>query len=452
MSAVFLFLSYAPFWQSWAIWVYFTLLYQSEKLQKPLVTTFITWTIFHFVQYHWLIYPLQDKLALSPYLGWFLVLVASIIHAALLSTLLLIRRYSHLACIFPVVSWIIVGLSFEWLKLIVLGGFPWITVAITQMSNGFSWLLPIFGQLGTCILIFFITGLFIEHRKTALLMIGCLFFLTLNPQEVKLGKSQMFRVYQIPDNNQKGHMKYILALLDQSQALPKSIAVFPEGVLSIDTSWLKLIQDHVMSSQSPVLLGVNLMHSDGTITNSAATKYDQYDKQVLVPFGEVFPPGFKWAQTFANLNSFVAGEHDRPIVMLNQLYNVLICYDIFFPKRYLLDVDQPIILLMDDHWYGNSWVRQYHFRQAEMVSKILGQSLISAGTDGVTGFIENGKNMQLEIKAHGFISKQVHLYARAFFKPIYWLESMHAILAILGILIYSLDAIMGRKCVKSSRL
>ncbi|MDA9832533.1 hypothetical protein N9C31_02800 [Gammaproteobacteria bacterium] len=452
MSGIFLFLAYAPFWQSWALWVYLFFLYRHEKQRRTLWQPLITWLIFHVIQYHWLIYPLQEKAGLNWPLSAFFVLVASSIHTSVLISLLWVRRQSTWGERFPVTSWVVIGLGFEWLKASLLGGFPWVTVAISQMSFGFSSMLPLLGQMGTCAFVFAFTGLLVERFRNALWLLLIVLVMSVYPFTQHSVHNQLIRVYQISNEDPPAHFRYVLDLMEQAQALNGSVIIFPEGTISTNMEWLGAIRQHIMSSDSALLLGVNLQRDDGTVTNSAASANDQYDKKKLVPFGEVLPFGLGWMNQSIFSFPYVVGSQSHPVKLMNQLYNIMICYDIFFPDRYLLFGQLPMILLIDDHWYQDSWVREYHFRQAKMVSQILGQNLISSSADGVTGFIEQDQVDILDIKAQGFITRylKVHEHHGLLFIP--WIEWLFSWLAIIGIVIYSLDAIFGKKRVKRKHL
>jgi apolipoprotein N-acyltransferase len=164
------------------------------------------------------------------------------------------------------------------------------------------------------------------------------------------------------------------------------------------------------------------------------------------------PFGFGWITQYVGLTPFISGDKYQPLKLIDQWYNVLICYDIFFPERYLRFGNRPMILLLDDHWYKNSWVREYHFRQAQVVSLILGQNLVSSSADGVSGFIEGGQIHLLDTKVQGFISKSLKVFDHTNQAWLHWLDTACRLLAILGIVIYSLDAISGRKRVKTKQL
>ena len=87
-----------------------------------------------------------------------------------------------------------------------------------------------------------------------------------------------------------------------------------------------------------------------------------------------------------------------------------------------------------------------------MVSMILGQNLISSSADGVSGFIDNGQVQLLDTKIQGFISKPLKVFEQENQTGLLWLDAICRLLAFLGILIYSLDAISGRKRVKTKQL
>jgi apolipoprotein N-acyltransferase len=128
----------------------------------------------------------------------------------------------------------------------------------------------------------------------------------------------------------------------------------------------------------------------------AAVSY-RYDKQHLVPFGEVIPFGFKW---FVSLMQIPLGEFYRgapvqaPMLLGTEKISFNVCYEDLFPQEIAATVSQnqsPTILINVSNlgWFGLTRALDQHLQISRMRALENGRPMLRATNTGATSHIDD---------------------------------------------------------------
>ncbi|QXE90663.1 apolipoprotein N-acyltransferase [Geomonas subterranea] len=188
------------------------------------------------------------------------------------------------------------------------------------------------------------------------------------------------------------------------------LVVWPEGVLSVSLASREgsLPTWALGDLQTPLLFGACLQikeEGETRFCNSALLAdgsgriLGNYDKTVLVPFGEyipfgdIFPQLYAWSPYSAK---FFSGRSTQPLKLGSHLLSVSICYEDIFPThiRKLMrgggegrkaDV---MFNLTNDSWYGNSVEPVEHLALASFRSIENRRSLVRVTNTGISAFVD----------------------------------------------------------------
>ena len=124
---------------------------------------------------------------------------------------------------------------------------------------------------------------------------------------------------------------------------------------------------------------------------------NRYYKNHLLPIGEFVPfqELLRPIAPFFNLpmSSFTAGNYVQPNLIANNLHILpLNCFEIAFPTQlaanYTADTDM-ILTVSNDAWFGDSHGPHQHFEIARMRALEFGRPLVRATNNGITGMINH---------------------------------------------------------------
>lgn len=120
----------------------------------------------------------------------------------------------------------------------------------------------------------------------------------------------------------------------------------------------------------------------------------EYDKEILVPFGEHIP--FKEWLPFLKIvahgvGEFTYGQNTHKTIALPGLlkFKPLICYEAIFPDI-LKAGEQPelLVALTNDAWYGNTSGPRQHLYMAKFVAARYGIPMLRSTTNGISAIID----------------------------------------------------------------
>ena len=368
----------------------------------------------------------------------------------------LARRYAPLSAdaspsriLSGTLAWAAMWAAFEWLRAVLLTGFPWLNIGYAQIDGPIAGWAPLLGVHGMAFLSAFVAAavasLWQPARKTgpgsrhalaagiALALAAAGWPLSRIDWSAPSGDPLNVRLVQ---GNIEQSQKFDPALLEQSlvrhldltamapaPGVPApQLVILPETVLPIFQDQLDpRIWDtwrNVAAQRNTVIaMGVPLHDRvDGRdrYTNSVmgfdgntpveqlmtGTTAMRYDKRHLVPWGEYVPPGFHW---FVDMLNIPLGDFDRgaprqtPFPVGGQHIAFNICYeDLFGPD--LLPALQPgpngepgatiLVNVSNLGWFGDTWALRQHLQIGRLRTIETARPMLTSTNTGITAAID----------------------------------------------------------------
>jgi len=331
----------------------------------------------------------------------------------------------------------------EYLRGMLLTGFPWLSLGYTQLNSPLAGLAPIIGEVGiTMSLLLICVALCQLIQKTKdlttgiiiILFSGCIFianqmnWITQTGETVKValiqGNIEQEMKWQ-PDQEWPTMLKY----LELSRAnYDADLIVWPESAVpSLETlvstqEFLDMVNSSAALNNSTIITGIqnynfeskqyfnglivlgNQEKKDSEITSKGDYVYNsanRYYKNHLLPIGEFVPLGdfLRPLAPFFNLpmSSFSRGDYVQTNLRANSL-NILplICFEIAFAEQLaanFTDETQLLLTVSNDAWFGNSHGPHQHMEIAQMRALEFGRPLLRATNNGVTAVTDHLGNI-----------------------------------------------------------
>lgn len=344
-----------------------------------------------------------------------------------------------LLLVFPA-SWVL----FEWGRIWVLSGFPWLFIGYTQLTTPLAHIAPILGIYGvsfatilTCgaILALFLCTIRRDASgdarscvstklRVSTMTITIMILILLWGGSMLLGRihwthkqGQAIPVTLIQGNipeQEKWDINNLPKILKMYQHLTQQnwhskIIVWPEAAMPAFawqikpylTSMAKLARQH----HSTIITGVVTQNLDtkayynSMITLGATSSV--YHKRHLVPFGEylILAPISNWIVKFFKLpmSSFTPGKHIQPAFIADKLYIApSICYEVAYPREILtyFPKAQLLINVTDDSWFGKSIAAAQQLQMAQMRSLETGRYQLISTNTGVSAIVNPDGSLQ----------------------------------------------------------
>lgn len=310
---------------------------------------------------------------------------------------------------------------FEYLRAILLGGFPWLSVGFGQIDSPLQHLLPLVGVPGVGFITCFLSCLFAlsisKQRGYHYVYLTAFIVIMLSPlllhqktwtppqkNTISVGVIQsnlsmrdkwdenLF--WQLLDHY-KTRINELLKKKKQLIVLPESAIPVPGGYIS---GLLDALDNDAKQKNSAILLGIPFPTTrDPELFYNALVGLGEADgayfKQHLVAFGE-FVPTFlsslnRWLALPPNL---APGRSQQPLITVHgHPIASLICYELAFPEllRQQLPAAEWIVSVSDDGWFGHSLAVFQHVQMAQVLSKQTGRYQILANNDGLSALIRD---------------------------------------------------------------
>ncbi|MDT0604842.1 apolipoprotein N-acyltransferase [Thalassotalea castellviae] len=337
----------------------------------------------------------------------------------------------------------------EYLRGVVLTGFPWLSLGYGQISGPLAPLAPIIGELGItfCLLIFCValSKLILKsHTKQAGIALLSIFIITLfSHQQTWVSPTGKTIKTALIQGNIEQSIKWqpeqqwptMLKYLDLTRLnYDAQLIIWPESAIpAIET--MSTTQEFLdMANQSAALNNATII--TGILNYNFETKEyfnslivlgkkhhadingdyyygnnNRYDKNHLLPIGEFVPFGdlLRPIAPLFNLpqSSFSRGSYVQDNLQANDL-NILplICFEIAFPEQLAANFynDSDILLTVsNDAWFGNSHGPHQHMEIARMRALEFGRPLLRSTNTGVTAVTDH----------LGVITKQIPQFEQA---------------------------------------
>lgn len=338
----------------------------------------------------------------------------------------------------------------EYLRSVVLTGFPWLSLGYSQIDSPLASFAPVIGEVGITAIILLVNILWVkiyvsysaqlkktkqqrinDSNNTSLIYpiamvvsIALISFLLSQVTWSKItGKTAKVALIQgniaqsikwQPEQEWPTMLKY----LDLTRVnYDADLIVWPESAIpALEPAiqdYLSTVNRSAILNNSAIITGLinynfeskeyfNALLVLGKKNTDDEQGYyynhsNRYYKNHLLPIGE-FVPFQEWLRPLAPLfnlpmSSFTAGNYVQPNLVANNLHILpLNCFEIAFPTQLaanLTDKTDMILTVSNDAWFGDSHGPHQHFEIARMRALEFGRPLIRATNNGVTGIINH---------------------------------------------------------------
>lgn len=345
-----------------------------------------------------------------------------------------------------------VWLFCEYLRSVVLTGFPWLSIGYSQIDSPLANLAPIIGEVGITAVVLIINIALVKiHSQLRLRLsrkddqntplsetsikslltpmtvvistfIIC-FSLTSAQWVTPTGESSKFALIQgnIPQSikwQPEQEWPTMLKYLDLTRVnYDADIIVWPESAIpSLEPTvqdYLSTVNSSAILNDSAIITGLINYHyqsqdyynglivlGKGKDDDEDGYYYDhpnRYYKSHLLPIGE-FVPLENWLRPLAPffnlpMSSFTAGDYVQANLVAKGIHILpLNCFEVAFPNQLSANFTkdtQMILTVSNDAWFGNSHGPHQHFEIARMRALEFGRPLVRATNNGVTGIINH---------------------------------------------------------------
>jgi len=329
----------------------------------------------------------------------------------------------------------------EYLRAVVLTGFPWLSLGYSQIDSPLSVYAPVIGEVGITALVLLINIFLVKiivaikcrqvspfilsiTLLTLITGIGAFFsqnnWVKFTDKTVKIALVQgniEQAIKWAPEQEWPTMLKY----LDLSRInFDADIIIWPESAIpAIEPT----VQDYLTSVNRSALLN-NSAIITGIINYNFETKQyfnslivlgkkhlddeqgyfynhsNRYSKHHLLPIGE-FVPFQELLRPIAPLfnlpmSSFSRGDYQQHNLIAKELSLLpLLCFEIAFPHQLAANLTTSTDLLLtvsNDAWFGGSHGPHQHMEMARMRALEFGRPLLRATNNGITGVVDHKGN------------------------------------------------------------
>ncbi|ASP46944.1 apolipoprotein N-acyltransferase [Cognaticolwellia beringensis] len=323
----------------------------------------------------------------------------------------------------------------EFLRGVLLTGFPWLTLGYSQIDGPLAAFAPVIGEKGISALIIAISiaiVYIIKQRKRylhlAFLAAICVASLSLQ-QTVWVSPTGKSVKTVMVQGNIKQAMKWapeltwptMLKYVDLTrQHYPADIIIWPESAITaIEPStqaqeFLEIAQSSALLNNSTIISGIidynfnskdyynNLivLGKESPDDEQGSYQYNnenRYAKHHLLPIGE-FVPFADWLRPLAPffnlpMSSFSRGEYVQNNLIANGYHLLpLICFEVAFAEQLSANFSNQTDLLLtvsNDAWFGDSHGPHQHLEIVRMRALEFGRPFLRATNNGITAVIDH---------------------------------------------------------------
>lgn len=310
--------------------------------------------------------------------------------------------------------------AIEWLKGIVLTGFPWLSLGYVHTASFLKVWAPWVGMYGLSAITLLISGVLLalvmrnyKQQQPAILLVVLIVAISPwlgsikqtqaqsnalkitqiqgnIPQQQKWKPSERQNIFNVYWENTKQHWDSDLIVWPET-AMPGRSELIEESVI-LPMSMI------ASENQTNILFGVLVSDlAKGIYYNSMLMVGEQqgmYHKRHLVPFGEYMP--FRWALDFLNnyiripMSDMQSGEASQPMMTVGDTkLGVSICYEDVFSRDINKDLPEANILIntSNDAWFGDSLAPPQHLQIAQMRALETQRPMVRSTNTGISAFI-----------------------------------------------------------------
>ncbi|MFC3120159.1 apolipoprotein N-acyltransferase [Agaribacter flavus] len=334
----------------------------------------------------------------------------------------------------------LVWLVTEWVRAHFLTGFPWLSIAYSQIDSPLSGMLPVIGEIGVSALVLCISASIavgIAHKKWLPPVLLSLLLFTLGWTTKSIN--------WVTESNEKISVALVQGNIEQSirwqpeQDIPtiekykrlsethwsSDIVIWPEAAIPVLESMplaletLRSLDELATSHNTALITGSvdyqgrtqeaynNLLALGMDIKGKNTIPYsyrheNRFSKHHLLPIGE-FVPFESLLRPLAPIfdlpmSSFNRGDFEQENLLANGYHLVpAICYEIAFPKQVKANIkvhSDLLVTVSNDAWFGDSHGPHQHLEIARMRAIEFALPIVRATNTGVTAaFDHRGDNL-----------------------------------------------------------
>ena len=317
----------------------------------------------------------------------------------------------------PALGFVAAFAGLEWLRGVVLTGFPWAMLGHVFIGTPIDQLAAVLGPSGLSLLLLLAAALPVAWRWRGALgsvvVLGAAvgFGLWRLDQPLPDAREGVVRLVQ---PNAEQALKWDQALADThldrlldltAQGTPAELTLWPETAVPFMLEYAPSVAGLVMAASGgrPVALGIQreaegLFYNSLRVLEGEGTEAARYDKHHLVPFGEFIPFGdlaYDWfgiTAFAAQAGSTYSAGAGPAVLDLGRFGKVLplICYEAVFPRLVNAAPERAdwMLQITNDAWFG-VWTGPFqHFDQARLRAVEQGLPLVRVANTGVTAVID----------------------------------------------------------------
>jgi apolipoprotein N-acyltransferase len=317
----------------------------------------------------------------------------------------------------PALGFVAAFAGLEWVRGVILTGFPWAMLGHVFIGRPFDQLASVLGPSGLSLLILVAAALPVAWLGrgalgSALLLAAAFGFgLWRLDQPLPAPRDGVVRLVQ---PNAEQSLKWDQALADMhltrlldltAEDGAAELTLWPETAVPFMLEYAPIVAGMVVEASSgrPVVVGIQ-REAEGRFYNSLrvlegeGTEAARYDKAHLVPFGEYMPMGdlaYDWfglTAFAAQVGNYYSAGPGPQVLDLGRFGKVLplICYEAIFPRFVSAAPERADWMLQatNDAWFG-VWTGPFqHFDQARLRAVEQGLPLLRVANTGVTAVID----------------------------------------------------------------
>jgi apolipoprotein N-acyltransferase len=314
-------------------------------------------------------------------------------------------------------GFVVTFVGFEWLRGVVLTGFPWAMAGHVWIGTPVDQLAALGGPSLLSLLTLVAAWLPVRWRRSGaaasvvLLVAGLTFGLQRLAQPLPEPGGPTLRLVQ-PNAAQaaKWDPERARDFLDRLLTLtakdgPADLTIWPETSVPYMLEYAPEVAGMVVAASGGRPVAVGIQRADGDrffnslrVLEGEGLETARYDKAHLVPFGEYIPFGdlaYRWfgLRAFAAQagNSYSSGPGPQ-VLDLGRFGKVLplICYEAIFPREVNAMPERAdwMLQVTNDAWFGKLTGPFQHFAQARLRAVEQGLPLIRVANTGVTAVVD----------------------------------------------------------------
>ncbi|MBA6417284.1 apolipoprotein N-acyltransferase [Colwellia sp. 6M3] len=331
----------------------------------------------------------------------------------------------------------------EFLRGVLLTGFPWLTIGYSQIDGPLAAFAPILGEKGISALVIIISIAIVsiikqQKRSLNIALLGSIAVVSLLLQNTSWVKPTGKTVKTVMvQGNIKQELKWapeltwptMLKYLDLTrQHYPADIIIWPESAITaVEPStqaqdFLEIAQSSALLNNSAIISGIidynvnsrnyynNLVVLGQQSPKDKQGSYqynneNRYAKHHLLPIGE-FVPFADWLRPLAPffnlpMSSFSRGDYVQPNLIANGYHLLpLICFEVAFAEQLSANFSEHTDLLLtvsNDAWFGDSHGPHQHLEIVRMRALEFGRPFLRATNNGITAVVDHQGNIIKQI-------------------------------------------------------